>query len=233
MPMVLVARPGRARECILAALARFDVSCDLAGSPEELRGLARGTCYCGVLFDVPTLLREKGFDKELLRDLALIYPSVKLRYDPDADVVHALGSGAVPLGLDGLSVFVEACRRVAPRPLRRGGRVALHLPVVLRRAGGETDDGERSVTANVSFMGCFVVTAATFAPGEAVTVEFPDLGGCLVRARVAWVEPWGRRRELPGVGLAFEASPAALAAELARCGCEPTERVVASRSKGL
>ena len=233
LPMVLVARSGRARERILAVLAALGVVCDVAATPGELCEVARGKQYCGVLFDVPTLLREKGFDKHLLRDLALIYPSVKLKYDPDADVVYALGDGAVALGRDGLSVFVEACRQVAPRPLRRGGRISVHLPVVLRRADATDREDERAITSNISFWGCFVVTPSDFTPGEAVVMEFPDLRGCRVRTRVAWMEPWGLRRELPGVGLSFEEVPAVLAAELERFGCDPQERKVASQGKGL
>jgi hypothetical protein len=233
MRVLLVARPGRARERFLEELATLGARCDLAGTPVELAAATREGRYCGVLFDVPTLVREKGFDKPLLRDLASIYPSVRLKYDPGTDMVHALGADAAPTGRAGLSAFVEACREVPPRALRRGGRVTVHLPVVLRRPGPPTDrDGDRAVTLNLCAWGCFVVTAATIAKGAPVELELPDVSGCRVPCRVSWIEPWGRRRELPGVGLIFLEVPAPLEAQLRRLGCHPEHEEVASADKG-
>lgn len=230
--VLLLARPGRARDRFLEELAGLGVCPEVAATAAELVAAIRRGAFSGVLFDVPTLVREKDFDKLLLRDLALIYPCVRLKYDPDADVVHALGTNAAPTSRDGLSMFVAACREATPRALRRGGRVPAHLPVVLSRAGDSGGANERAVTLNISFWGCFVVTAASFTEGETVEATFPDIGGCRVRARVTWMEPWGARRELPGVGLAFLQIPGPLAEALTALGCGPDHEEVASRCKG-
>lgn len=230
--VLLVARPGRARDRFLEELDALGASAEVAAGPADLLAATRLGRYSGVLFDVPTLIREKNFDKLLLRDLASVYPSVRLKYDAAADTVHALGTNAAPTGRDGLSVFVEACREVSPRAMRRGGRVPAHLPVVLRRGEPPAGDGEQAVTLNISSWGCFVVTAAPFTEGEPVTATFPDIAGCRVRGRITWVEPWGARRELPGVGLAFLEMPETLATALTELGCAPGHEEVASSWKG-
>ena len=233
MRVLLVARPGQARDRFQEELAALGAQCELAATPDELAAAARDGRYCGVLFDVPTLVREKDFDKRLLHDLASVYPSVRLKYNPATDMVHALGTDAAPVNQNGLSVFVAACREVVPRALRRGSRVTAHLPVVLHRSGpAAAGDDIRAVTFNLCPWGCFVVTADSLAEGDRIELEFPDIAGCRVPCQVSWLEPWGRRRELPGVGLAFLEMPEALAAELERLGCEPDQSPVAPTGKG-
>lgn len=233
MRMLLIVREGRARDRFLQELALLGAECDVAGTTEELVSATRRTRYNGVLFDVPTIVRVKDFDKKLLQGLAEVYPSARLKHDPVTDAIYALGTHAGPGSLDGLSVFVAACRDFLPRSLRRGERVDVHLPAVLRReAPKSTDAGERTATTNISYLGCFLYTVSDWAVGEAAWVEFPDVTPEPVRTRVVWREPWGHRRALPGVGLAFLDVPEALCAELERLGCELGDFKVASPAKG-
>ncbi|WP_156180916.1 PilZ domain-containing protein [Desulfovibrio sp. TomC] len=224
MHMLLVVRKGRARDRFVEELSRLGAGCDVADTPEALVQAARRRRYNGVLFDVPTLVREKQLDKRLLQHLAEIYPSARLKYDPVSDLVYALGTDAGPPSRDGLSVFVAACRDFLPRSLRRGERVEANLPAVLRRSppgdGSLGASGEMTCTLNVSYLGCFLFTTALWAVGDAAWVEFPDVLEGAVPARVVWHEAWARRRAVPGVGLAFLEMPEALRAELSRLGCE-------------
>jgi hypothetical protein len=237
MHMLLVARRGQARERIVAELMRLGAACDVAATPEELLAAARHRRYNGVLFDVPSIVREKQFDKRVLQNLAEIYPSARLKYDPGTDTVFALGAVAGPPSPDGLSVFVAACRDFLPRSLRRGERVDANLPAQLwRRApgiGGDSEGMELTCTLNISYLGCFLFTAASWTIGEAAWVVFPDVTEEPVRTRVAWHEPWARRRALPGVGLAFLEMPEALFRELGQLGCVPDELDVACQGKAL
>jgi|GEM_PF-1677434 len=234
MRMLLVARTGRARDRFVEELGRLGAAYDVAATPGELAECVRCGRFSGVLFDVPTLLREKAFDKRLLHALAEIYPSARLKYDAATDCVHALGAGAGPASRDGLSVFVAACRDFLPRRLRRGARVDVHLPVVLRPALPDGQgEGERTCTLNISFSGCFVFSVGEWAVGDPCRVEFPGVADGRLGARVAWREPWGRRRAIPGIGLAFLEMPRAFAEELGRLGCVADELEVASPAKGL
>ncbi len=234
MHMLLVARRGQARDRIVAELTRLGAACDVAQTPEELLRAAQCRRYNGVLFDVPTLVREKHFDKRVLQRLAEIYPSARLKYDQATDTVFALGTDAGPPSRDGLSVFTAACRDFLPRSLRRGERVEANLPAVLWRTrpdGG--DGGEKTCTVNVSYLGCFLFTAAAWEIGQEAWVVFPDVTEAPVRARVAWHEPWALRRSVPGVGLAFLEVPEALFTELGHLGCEADEMDIACPAKAL
>ena len=243
MHMLLVARKGQARDRFVEELARLGAGCQVAETPEELNCATRLCRYNGVLFDVPTIVREKQFDKQVLQKLAKIYPSARIKYDSATDAVFALGTDAGPPSRDGLSVFVAACRDFLPRTIRRGERVAAHLPAVLWRtpptAGGVGDAGdggadfERTCTLNISFLGCFLFTTAHWNIDDAAWVVFPDVAEEPVRARVAWHEPWAKRRTAPGVGLAFLEMPQALAAELGQLGCVTDEMDIACEGKGL
>ena len=240
MHMLLVVRKGRARDRFVEELNRLGAQCDVAETPDELVQAARHRRYNGVLFDVPTLVREKQLDKRLLQHLAEIYPSARLKHDPGTDMVYALGSDAGPPSPNGLSVFVAACRDFLPRSLRRGERVEANLPAVLWRThpggGGHGQSGEMTCTINVSYLGCFLFTTASWAIGDEAWVVFPDVLEAPVPMRVAWHEAWGRRRSMPGVGLAFLEMPEALFTELGRLGCipdEPDEMDIAREGKGL
>ncbi|MFU2210066.1 PilZ domain-containing protein [Solidesulfovibrio sp. C21] len=235
MRMLLVVHEGRARERFVAALAALGAECDVAATSRDLLTAMRHCRYNGVLFDVPTIVRTKDFDRKLLHALAEVYPSARLKYDPGTDAIFALGSESGPGCLDGLSVFVAACRDFLPRGLRRGERVDVTLPAVLWRTpprnDGDGPGGEKTCTTNISTLGCFVFTTAPWTVGAPAWLEFPDITTGAVRAKVAWHEPWGCRRAVPGVGLAFLEQPAALCAELTRLGCDPTDFEVASPPK--
>ena len=240
MHMLLVARRGRARDRFVEELARLGADCQVVETPEELTQAARLCRYNGVLFDVPTIVREKHFDKGALQKLAEIYPSARLKYDATTDAVFALGTDAGPPSRDGLSVFVAACRDFLPRIIRRGERVEAHLPAILWRTrppvGDPGDSGpgcERTCTLNVSLLGCFLFTTAQWAIGAQAWVVFPDVAEEPVPMRVAWHEPWAKRRTAPGVGLAFLETPPALVAELGRLGCVTGEMALACVDKGL
>ncbi len=231
MRMLLVARDGRARERFLEELSELGAECDVAAGPQALTEAVRRNRYSGMLFDVPTILRDKRFDKKLLQDLAEVFPSVKIKHDPATDTVYALGTKAVLTAQGGLSVFVEACREFAPRSFRRGDRVEAHLPVTLWRGAMLSGQaGERTTTLNMSFWGCFVFSTAAWTIDEPLLVGFPDLEAAQVRSRVAWIEPWGGRT-LPGLGLAFLEMPESLGRELVRLGCDPTRAPVAPPGK--
>lgn len=234
MRLLLVAGKGRARDRCLEELGLLGAECDVAANPDELLRATRNAPYSGVLFDVPTVVREKDFDKKLLHALAEVFPSAKIKHDVATDTVCALGTDAGPVSQGGLSVFVAACRDFLPRTLRRGERIDAHLPAVLWRTPPDgSDAGERTCTTNISFLGCFLFTATTWSASETAWVEFPDVSPQPVRARVAWVEPWGRRRAIPGIGLAFLDIPKAFFEEMRRLGCEPVDFDIASSKKAL
>jgi hypothetical protein len=234
MRLLLVAGKGRARDRYIEELALLETECDVASTPGELLRATRNAPYSGVLFDVPTILREKTFDKKFLRSLAEVYPSAKIKHDTATDTVCALGTEAASATEGGLSVFVAACRDFLPRSLRQGERIDAHLPAVLWRTPPDgSNAGERTCTTNISFLGCFLFTTATWTASETAWVEFPDVTPQPIRARVAWFEPWGRRRAIPGIGLAFLDIPEVFFEEMRRLGCQPVDFDIASSPKGL
>lgn len=235
MRMLLVVRDQRTRDRFVAELAALGAACDVAGTSQELLAATRHTRYNGVLFDLPTVVRARDLDRRLLQSLTEIYPSARLRFDPATNAVYTLGADAGPGSSDGLSVFVAACRDFLPRGLRRGERVSAHLPAILWRTApnGDGSGGEKSSTVNISCLGCFVFTTAAWTVGDPAWVTFPDVMPDAVPARAAWYEPWGARRCMPGLGLAFQVLPLLLFEEFVRLGCEPVDSLLPRDPKGF
>lgn len=218
MRLLLVVGQGAARERYLAEAARHGARCDAVLHPAEVFLTLRRRRYNGILLDVPTLVRSKASGDRILLDLAEIFPVLRVRFDPDRGCVHALRYGQMVDREGALEAFFEECKDFPPRHARAGERAEAFWPVMVRReATGET---VRAVTANVSFLGCFLIHCGTWSRGEATWLRFPDIPEAgEVGAKVAWIAPWGASRGLPGVGVSFDGLSPALREALLGVGC--------------
>lgn len=179
--------------------------CFVAHAQADIINILRGAPIQGVVLDLPTVVRIKGPDKQRVFELLGIYPIIRMRYSRKEAKVIVPGPEQNPA--TALQAFLAGpCRSFTPRPIRRVERSAFNYNVIL--TSSQEPRGERTVLANYTPNGCFVVTATPLSPGELVGVLFPDACGCgnhvRVAARVVHHVPWGGGRTLPGVGLAFE-----------------------------
>ncbi len=215
--LALLARPGPARERYLAALQGL-ARTDAAGTVAEFLGLLRQQSYHGLLVDIPTQIKSPGRERDELATILGRFPTARLNWRPDSDLVSVLVLGASTSGDYSLADFIEnQCRHFSGMPVRSAQRLHLHLNLLLfRQPPGDPALAERAVTLDLSPGGCFILTAGDWELGTRVWVVLHDLPDWPpIQVEVRWAQPWGQARRLPGIGVEFLDLTLAQAQEIA------------------
>lgn len=220
MLLLLVARPGEARDAYVAELQRLGVAFDVASSFGEVPRLAGEKAYNGLLIDLLTLVRTCSEDKNIAYECINFYPSTRIKWDRGNKSVHVLAFDQAP-NTDGsaLQVFVEEkCKAFPGRTLRRSSRKEIMMNVRLGRSQDSVrEEGIKTFTANISLGGAFIHTVERYVPGERVWLTSTELfNGVSVSGIVCWQQDWGKRRSIPGIGIRFEGLTEEQATELSR-----------------
>lgn len=216
--MLLFAEPGPARAAYEDAVSRTGAACAVVGSLREMREKLRGAAYCGLLIDVPTLIKSAGAEKRLAHSILEHYPVLRLRFDPASGVIHGLFYGQSEPKGDVVGDFVAlATSTFSPRAMRGEEREDIVLNVLVHRDPScQSANAERAVTVNASLGGCFIYTCADYAVGEEVGLEIMEVSDRTpIRCRLRWRVEWGKSMSLPGIGVAFEAISPEQSQELA------------------
>jgi Tfp pilus assembly protein PilZ len=203
--VLLISRPGQAREIYARALQRAGAEVDVAGSIEDLHEAVTHQPYHGVVVDIPTKIQALRDHKELVSSILGSFPVIQVNVDPATGRIRALRYGCDRKN-DRLEDFIRReCRRAVPRLFRRRPRSSICCQVRLRAVRCSSGaPGERTVSVNLSEGGCFLFTAKAYAVGDKVSMLFreidprrPLMG--VVRHRI----PWGERSVMPGIGVEF------------------------------
>ena len=233
--VALVACAGPARQAYVEALAELGAEAAVFDSPRGgLEALASRELQ-GILFDLPTLLRDKSFDKRMLVRLESVIPIMRLRHDPLTGRIDGISCGQAYRAGEALQRFIHGqCGHYPAHALKGAKRVKAVFPVLLGE-GEQTREGwERTVTRSVSMRGCFVYTATCREPGTALTLVFSDFSDVTpVPVQVSWCVPWGRRREVPGLGLIYLSLTQGQEAELASLGLQADSSPLARGAQGV
>lgn len=220
MLLLLVARPGEARDAYVAELERLGVQFDLASSFGEVPRLACEKPYNGLLIDLLTLVRTCSEDKNIAYECINFYPSTRIKWERGSQTVHVLSFDQSP-NTDGsaLQAFVEdKCMPFQGRTLRRASRKDIVMNVRLGRSLESIQEkGLKTFTANISRGGAFIHTVEQYETGERVWLISDELFGAEpASGLVCWQQAWGKGRAIPGIGIRFDTLTEEQAAELAR-----------------
>lgn len=208
--LVLVAKPGDAREAYLREIRRLGQEVDVSESLGELHDLMRAKAYHGIFIDLATKVRATPREKELLHDVLSTAPTATLKWVAAQDEVRALFHGQIGETGTVEAFYTQQCRGKFARRIRLDLRVAQNLNVLLRRADAAGADAtgpaaeQRTITTDISHGGCFVFTTETWTLGALGQIVFQDLvDRSPVDVEVRWVLPWGKALKVPGLGLIF------------------------------
>lgn len=198
-PILIVSVNDDTRTALAASLAPFDVELVLCSSFLEAEDLALNGMYCGILVDLPSIVKAKGEEKIVACSLTGFFPTLRVR---------VMGSMLIPMTMPGAAKqensvgdFINrACKNFFPRQLRSHHRHAIGISVATRFAGSET----RAFTLDICWGGAFIVdfNPERFSIGDELTV-FIQEPGCEVQAKVCWKQSWGLRHA-PGIGVHFQ-----------------------------
>jgi hypothetical protein len=233
--VALAACAGPVRQAYVDALKQLGVEAVVFDSPRGgLEALASRDLQ-GILFDLPTLLRDKSFDKRMLVRLESVIPIMRLRHDPHTGRIDGISDGQAYRAGEALQQFIHGqCGHYSVHALKGAERVKVALPVLLGAGEPGQEEWEKAVTRSVSMKGCFVNTATCREPGSKLILVFSDFSDqAPVSAQVSWCVPWGKRREVPGLGLIYLSLTDAQKAELASLGLQAYSSPLAHEAQGV
>lgn len=219
--ILLVCRDGKSSQVYQAELDIPGVSLVCVQRMSEF--FYRGV-YCplsGILVDMPTYMCSSEEEKRLLTDLVEHFPALRLRCNESTGEIRTLPFGTAYPGKNPPAAFVQKyCVSFAQRRVRSVERSQQHLPALLNmHPPGETLSGVRTVTANISCRGCFLISYEPWVVGDRGWVTFPELKDAApIPVEICWIRPWGEGRSLPGMGARFMDLTESQKAELDRLG---------------
>lgn len=197
-PILVVSYVEETRNSLVATLTNSGARAVPCATFCEAENLALKGLYCGLLVDLPSIIKSKGEEKIVAYTLANFFPTLRVR---------AMGTLLIPMSMPGsakqdksLGDFLsKTCPVFAPRPLRVFRRHQVCLPTLLHCSGKEY----RGFTRDLSWGGAFIVdvNSERFAAETVAAVSFPDCGLTL-EASIRWFRPWGQRFA-PGIGISF------------------------------
>ncbi|OQY17776.1 MAG: hypothetical protein B6I36_08470 [Desulfobacteraceae bacterium 4572_35.1] len=207
MPRVLLyVHPAQREEIYLRAIAETAVECDVVHSFADYFAAGRGGSYNGLLLDIVSSIRATGADREVIKNLLEVYPSLRLRYDPASEEIRTLMTGAGSGQKITIEQFIDTyCRSFPARGLRLYKRKPIHCNVLYSLYGDMPDEeSTRSVTIDLSEGGCFIYTIERLAVGTCLWLSFVELmDNSPIYVRVCWSREWGHSMNIPGIGLQF------------------------------
>ena len=206
MTILLICREGVIQRVYQAELDIPGVL--LVCVPDLMEFFSRGI-YCplsGILVDMPTYMRGSEDEKRLLTDLVALFPALRLKCNESTGEIRTLPFGTTYPGNTSPSLFVQKyCTSFAERKVRASERSLLHLPALLQMTlPVDVLPGTKTVTANVSCGGCFLIRFDLWNVGDNGWLVLPTLKDAApIPVEVCFVRSWGEHGSLPGMGVRF------------------------------
>ena len=219
--VLLICREGKSRQVYQAELDFPGVS--LVCVPALSDFFSRGV-YCslnGILVDMPTYMCSSEEERRVLTDIVGHFPALRLKCNEQTGEIRTLPFGTAYPGNNPPAVFVQKfCESFAPRRIRSSERSQQNLPALLSKFNqGDDRSAVRSVTANISSGGCFLVSFEPWIVGERGWLILPGLkDNAPISVEICWILPWGEGHSLPGMGVRFIDLTESQRAELTRLG---------------
>jgi hypothetical protein len=175
----------------------------------------------GILVDMPTYMRSSEEEKRLLTELVAVFPALRLKCNEQTGEIRTLPFGtAYPGNLPPADFVRTYCSSFVQRRVRTSERSLLNMPALLNRSLPQDNcSGVRSVTAQLSCSGCFLISFEPWNVGEQWWLNLPELGdNAPILVEIRSVRLWGESRSLPGMGVRFIKPTNTQKRELSRLG---------------
>ncbi len=174
-------------------------------SIEELLAVLQKTPCCGLLVDIRMKIKASAEQNSMFQTISNHFPLLMLRWNLATQGYNTFSpnqEGDMTVG----DFILGPCSSTPPRCLRLHERKSVHLSCVFFPPTGKSkDDWLRSSLLDLSVGGCFAYSTTTWARGSKMKLVFPDMEDRTpVIVEVMRNIPWGKGRQLPGMGLRFE-----------------------------
>ncbi len=202
--ILLISPGGEVRAKYKEAIEAYGASVVAVSSFKRLDKNAANLRYHGIAVDLPTKIIALRKDKSFIYKVLGRFPIVQLNLNKQTGKISMSFDGRSHDG--GLDDFInQKCSRSRPKKFRYHPRKEIHFNVQLAENNRVEDgDYERTITMDVSIVGCFVYSVRGRTPGEDVWIVLEELRDHTpIRAAVRHVIPWGESMSIPGAGLEF------------------------------
>jgi hypothetical protein len=192
---VVVARNEEVRTFVAASLKSMGMDALLLSSLGDLTQTLKDNSVNGILLEVTIMVTGSQHDKQAALEVLEFFPNSKFK----------VADNAVRLLSQSFEGFVADCMKFKARPLRRVARKERVLAVYLS-TDPSFDHAEKTVTVNLSPIGCFLYSPKDWKIGDRVWMRFPENEIVMSGIIRTW-HPWGNNRLIPGIGIELDSSP--------------------------
>ena len=205
-PEILLVVIAEERQRMYQELLDFaDVSGRIVTTLREMVTQAAQQPYCGILIDMPVIVRASNYDKKLAEDALRALPSARINISRSTGSILILpigpGSGTPQSALE----FIRNCCILPPKIVYVRNRISLHLNALLATTP-EMTDAAQTVCIDFSEGGCFLFTPDATLPVQSTVwirlIGLEDQSPIL--ATICWKQEWGTADKVPGIGIRFD-----------------------------
>jgi hypothetical protein len=174
--------------------------CVAVNSVKHLEKLLSEFEISGILIDMVKQVRTASSDRQIVLNLADIFPTIRVNWNYEKSQLLSLYSGLSSPPIRTLSDFVQFTGNCfSPRFIRKSKRIPLNMNVVLEAENIEI----RSCTLNVSESGLFIFTDNPDELPRELNIQINELGSSPIKAEVVRHVSWGTELKASGIGIKF------------------------------
>lgn len=186
-------------------LDREQVSCRIVPSLREMVTQAAKFPHCGILLDMPVIVKASHYDKTLAEDTLRALPSARINIAKKNNGILILPIGASDGSSQTASEFIRNCCSKPSKIVYVRNRIPLHLNVLLARTS-DMSDAVQTACIDFSEGGCFLFTTDTeFLLQSLVWIRLIGLEDQTpILGTICWKQLWGSADKVPGIGIRFD-----------------------------
>lgn len=213
MQLAIVSRSGPVLDAYRRFFGAYGIDLIHATSISDVYQKLPDAIISGFVVEIHMMVKATETEKELVQTMAVIFPSVKTNWNPEAGF-RALYNDSDKSSEENLRAFVLDCRNFKPRALRKKKRRERKFNVLYWPLDASRERAQRAFTLDVSAGGVFVGTCDPPPEGSLVWVVLREVDARPFKVLVKWKLPWGDTMRIPGFGGSFVDPDADLAEKL-------------------
>lgn len=203
--VLLVCRSASRSQLYRTVMDLQGVCCLMVTSLKEVRELAAGTPFSGLLLDMPVMVKATPAERQTLADMQRALPCAYLNIAPATDSIKLMMVNDLQGAAATIEEFAELASRFTPRCVVPKDRITLHLHTLLQ-AADETGPPVQTVTLDLSAGGCFLFSGNPQPQaGAELVLQLVGLDDpAPIAVTVCWRNPFGTPgKQGPGIGVRF------------------------------
>ncbi|MHC4184073.1 MAG: hypothetical protein ACYSR0_12070 [Planctomycetota bacterium] len=201
--VLLVCVEGTAQQEYLRASKELGAQIDIASSLNEFYEAVTRTPYNGLMIDMFTKIKYFSGSEEKTNNILKRYPVLQLTFEVKSGHTRTFYSGLVNGRATIEDFLTRKCLSFDARTMRSDPRKDIIFNVILSKSNKLSDaDHERTVTMNVSRVGCFIFSVADWEVNNDAWLIIKELSDQTpIRGQVQRKIDWGISMCIPGIGI--------------------------------